>query len=127
MGSSGVRDAVELHSIDGYRLRYVLDLMATHRLEAEQSLIANMIEHGLRYRDASRIRKLLKARCYIYCLAMTIFTFDNHVSKMHPNAHINAPLRWNALIALRHLALQIGGAFNRINYACKLRQQPVAH
>jgi hypothetical protein len=46
---------------------------------------------------------------------------------MHPDAHVNAPLGWKALIAVRHLALQIGGAFNRINYAGKLRQQPIAH
>ena len=63
----------------------------------------------------------------VYSMSVAVFTLDNHIANMDPDAHIDAPVIGQPLVAPRHLALQQGRALDRIDYAAELSQQAVAH
>jgi hypothetical protein len=52
---------------------------------------------------------------------------DNHLTQIDPDAQIDAVILGEAGVPLRHPALDLDGAFDRIDHAPKLGEKAVAH
>jgi hypothetical protein len=88
--------------------------------------MANMVGHCGRDADARGFRQLLQPGRDIDGVAVAVLAFDDDIAHMHAHAHIDAPAVGEAVVALRHLALQQHGAFHGIDDAAEFGQQPVA-
>ena len=120
-------DAIELHPIDRDRLADVLDLLRAHRLEAERELLLDLVRHLAGNADAARIGKLLKARGDVDALAVPVRPLDDHLAEVDADAHVDALVLGKAGVSLRHSALDVDGALDRVDDAPKLGQKTVAH
>ena len=76
---------------------------------------------------AARIGKLLKARGDIDALAVPVRPLDDHLAEIDADAHVDALVLGKACVSLRHAALDVDGAFDRVDDARELGQKPIAH
>src|ERR1700722_11306512 len=120
-------DAVKLHPIDRDRLGDVLDSLRAHRLEAERQLFLNLVRHLAGNAKGPRLSKLLESRGDVDALAVPVRPLDNHLTQIDPDAHIDAVILREAGVPLRHPALDLDGAFDRVDNAPKLGEKAVAH
>ena len=60
-------------------------------------------------------------------IAVAILTLDNDIADVHADAHIDAPVVRQPLIAPRHLTLKSRRALDCVDHAAKLGEQTVAH
>ena len=58
---------------------------------------------------------------------MPVRPFDDHLAQIDADAHVDALILGEALVPLPHAALDVGGAFDRIDDAGELGQKPIAH
>ena len=120
-------DAVKFHPIDRDRLGDVLDSLRAHRLEAERQLFLNLVRHLAGNANGPRIGELLKASRNIDALAVPVRPLDNHLAEIDANANIDTVILREAGVPLRHPALDLDGAFDRVDHAPKLGEKAVAH
>jgi hypothetical protein len=52
---------------------------------------------------------------------------DNHLAEIDADAQIDAVVFGEAGVPLRHAALDLDGAFDRVDHAAKLGEKAVAH
>ena len=90
-------------------------------------LVAHMVDDGLRHADFAGIGELLQPCGDVHALAIAVVALDDHVAQGDGHAHLDAPLRLDPLVALRHAPLQRHGAVHGVDHAAELRQQSVAH
>ena len=119
--------AVELHPIDRDRLADVLDLLRAHRLETERQLLLDLARHLAGNANSARIGELLKPRGDVDALAVPVRALDDHLAQIDADAHVDPVVLGEAGVPLRHSALDVDGAFDRVDDARKFGQKPVAH
>ena len=68
-----------------------------------------------------------KARGDVDPLAVPVRPLDDHLAQIDADAHVDALVLGKAFVPLRHAALDVGGAFDRVDDAGELGQKPIAH
>ena len=119
--------AIELHPIDRDGLADVLDLLLPHRLEAECQLFLDLFRHLAGNADAAGVGKLLETRRDVDAFAMPVRALHDHFAEVDSDPNIDAMVLGLAGVPLRHSALDVDGALNRVDNAPEFRQQAVAH
>ena len=126
MPSRGGR-AVELHPIDRDGLADILNLLLPHRLEAERQLFLDLVRHLAGNADAAGVGKLLETRGDVDAFAVPVGSLHDQFAEVDSDPNIDAMVLGLAGVSLRHSALNVDGALNRVNDTPEFRQQPVAH
>jgi hypothetical protein len=98
-----------------------------HRLEVEGELFLDLVRHLAGNADPARIGKLLKPRGDVDPLAVPVSPVDDHLAEIDADAHVDAVVLGEASISLRHCALDVDGALDRVDDARKLGEKTVAH
>ena len=104
-----------------------LTFCAPHRLEAEGERLADLVRHLTGDANAPGIGELLKPRGDVDALAVPVRPLDNHLAEVDADPHVDTVIFGQANVSLRHPALDVGGAFDRVDDARELGQKPVAH
>ena len=104
-----------------------LTSLRAHRLEAERELLLDLARNLAGNTDSPRIGELLKARGDVDALAVPVRALDDHLAQIDADAHVDPVVLGEAGVPLRHPALDVDGAFDRVDDARKFGQNPVTH
>jgi hypothetical protein len=118
---------MDLHAIDWDRLTDVLDLLLPHRFEAEREFRFNFLRHLAGNADAARVGKLLKPSGDVDAFAVPVGSLHDQFAKVDAHAYVEALVLGEAGIPFRHSALDVDGAFDRVDDARKLGEKAVPH
>jgi hypothetical protein len=102
-------------------------MLLAAQLKAQRHFQLHMIEDCIRNADATRLGQLFQPCRHVHSIAVPILSLDNDITDMHSNAHINAPVSREPVIAPRHFSLEGRRAFDRIHNASEFSQQTIAH
>ncbi len=73
------------------------------------------------------IGELLKPRGDVDALAVPVRPLDDQLAEIDADAHVDALVLGKACVSLRHPALDVDGALDRVDNARELGEKPVAH
>src|ERR1700733_14645349 len=119
--------AIDLHAIDRDWFADVLDLLVSHRLKTEREFLFNFLRHLAGNADAAPVGKLLEPGGDVDAFAMPVGSLHDHFAKVNSDPNIDAAVLELAGVSLRHSALDIDGALDRVVDAPEFNQQPIAH
>lgn len=118
-----------LVDVDGIDLHWLLDVlqcMLALQVEANIKARADLVADGARHADATRLRKLFQPGRDVDTIAEDIAVLENDVAKVDADAELDALFLRHALIAGRHVSLDLDGAGNGIHNALELDKHSVA-
>ena len=105
----------------------VLDALLAEILERDVfQAIADLIAHRARNTDAAGLGQHFQARRHVDAVAKDVVALNDHIAKIDADAKLHPPRRRDVDIALRHPALNLGGAQHRIDDAVEFDQHAVA-
>src|SRR5262244_2364331 len=102
-----------------YGVDDVLERLLAQILDIESDLAARVIEHGLRYADAARLRQTLQSSSNVNPIAIEVAPLDDYIAKVDPDAEFYAFLWRDIGIAFAHALLDLDRARYRIHNAWK--------
>ena len=108
-------------------LRQVLHALFAERLEAEGQRLLDLPRHLGRDADAARLRQLLEPGRYVDAFAVAVVAVDDHLAEVDADPELEPRILGNAGVPLAQATLQCNSAFDRVNDAAELGEQPVAH
>ena len=104
----------------------VLQRLLAHVFEGKVEPIADVVAHRAGDGDAAGRGDAFQPRRHIHAVAENVVALDDDVADIDADAELNAAAFRNISVALAHLALDFGGAGNRIHHARELDQHAVA-
>ena len=107
-------------------LRDVFQIVFALVLEVQVEAGADVIAHGGRNRDATRIGHAFQASGDVHAIAKDVTVLDDDIAEVDADAHFDPALGRHLFVAGKHTALDFGRACDRVHDTLKFGQQPVA-
>ena len=120
-GSGPRSDAIDAHWPGN-----VLDLLLAQILEDEGQPVAHMFVHGIGDEHPAGIGQGLDPRGDIDAVAIEVVALDDHVAEIDADAQLDAVVRRDTRVLLRHCLLHRDRAAHRVDDAGKFHQHAVA-
>src|SRR5215831_9101577 len=117
---------LQAHSVDLHRPRNVLELLLAYVLESVIEPVSHLVPNDTADADPARLRQCLQPRSDVDPVPKDVVLFDDHVTKVHPDAKPDAPLLRHVGLAVSHPTLHLARAAHRIHNTWKFREQAVA-
>jgi hypothetical protein len=110
-----------------HRLSDVLDQVLAYVVESKVELRFHLVVGLTGERDTAGRSQFLQPSRNHHTLTMAILAFNDHVAEIDADAHVDASVLGDTVVALGHRALKDNRAFNSLDDAAELGQEAVAH
>ena len=104
----------------------VLQFLLASVFVGKVELVADILAHRARYRDAAGLGDALDPRRDIDPVAENVGTLDDHVAQVDSDPQLDAAILGHCGVAVAHVALDIDRAIDRADHAGEFDQHAIA-